>query len=172
LAPVSLTVGPVARGANGVIGAGGALPWRLKSDLAIFRQLTMGKPMIMGRRTWDSLPRRPLPGRANIVLSRDGTFEPKGALVCEDFSEAVQIAREQAAEDGVDEVCVIGGGEVFALALPRARRIYLTEVDAAPEGDVLFPAFDESAWAEARREPHAAGPEDDHAFIFRILERR
>ncbi|HEX4739884.1 MAG TPA: dihydrofolate reductase, partial [Caulobacteraceae bacterium] len=90
---VTLTVGPVARAANGVIGAGGGLPWRLKSDLAIFRQVTMGKPVIMGRKTWDSLPRRPLPGRTNIVLSRDGTFEPKGAVVCEDFSEALQIAR-------------------------------------------------------------------------------
>lgn len=169
---VVLALGPVARAANGVIGAGGGLPWRLKSDLAIFKQVTMGKPMIMGRRTWDSLPRRPLPGRANIVLSRDGTFEPKGALVCEDFSEAVQIAREQAAEDGVDEVCVIGGAEVFALALPRARRLYLTEVDAAPEGDVVFPPFDEFSWREIRREAHPAGPDDDHAFVFRVLERR
>src|ERR1700755_3439091 len=94
-----LTAGPVARARNGVIGRDGALPWRLKSDLAIFRAVTMGKPVIMGRKTWDSLPKAPLPGRTNIVLTRDGSFEPHGALVCEDFSEAVQIAREQAAED-------------------------------------------------------------------------
>jgi dihydrofolate reductase len=169
---VTLALGPVARGANGVIGANGALPWRLKSDLAIFREVTLGKPVIMGRRTWDSLPRRPLPGRTNIVLSRDGSFEPKGALVCEDFSEAAQIGREQAAEDGADEVCVIGGAAIFALALPRARRLYLTEVDAAPEGDVVFPPFDESAWTEIRREAHSAGPDDDHPFVFRVLERR
>jgi dihydrofolate reductase len=169
---VVLALGPVARGANGVIGVDGHLPWRLKSDLAIFRQVTMGKPLIMGRRTWDSLPRRPLPGRTNIVLSRDGRFEPKGALVCEDFAEAVQIGREQAAEDGVDEVCVIGGAEVFALALPRARRLYLTEVDATPQGDVLFPRLDEGAWREIGREACPAGPDDDHAFVFRTLERR
>ena len=168
---VPLTLGPVARAKNGVIGFGGALPWRLKSDMALFRALTTGKPVIMGRKTWDSLPRRPLPGRTNIVLSRDGSFAPAGAIVCEDFAEAVQIGREQAAEDGAEEVCVIGGAALFELALPRARRIYLTEVDAAPEGDVFFPHFDEATWREVRREVHAAGEDDDHAFVFRVLER-
>ena len=162
----------MARGANGVIGAAGALPWRLKSDLALFKALTFGTPVIMGRRTWDSLPRRPLPGRVNIVLSRDGAFQPPGAVVSEDFSEAVQIAREQAADDGEEEVCVIGGAEIFAMALPKARRIYLTEVEASPEGDVLFPPFDEAAWTEVRREAHPAGPDDQFPFVFRVLERR
>jgi dihydrofolate reductase len=162
----------VARGANGVIGAGGALPWRLKSDLALFKALTFGKPVIMGRRTWESLPRRPLPGRVNIVLSRDGSFQPAGAVVSEDFSEAVQIAREQAEDDGEAEVCVIGGAEIFAMALPRARRMYLTEVEASPEGDVVFPPFDEADWSEVRREAHPAGPDDQFPFVFRVLERR
>jgi dihydrofolate reductase len=134
--------------------------------------MTIGKPVIMGRKTWDSLPRKPLPGRSNIVLSRDGSFQPPGAVVCEDFSEAVQIAREQAEDADAAEVCVIGGAALFALALPRARRIYLTEVDAAPEGDVHFPVFDESAWKELRREAHPASEVDDHAFVFRVLERR
>src|SRR5438874_2876447 len=107
-----LTAGPIARARNGVIGRDGKLPWRLKSDLAIFRAVTMGKPVIMGRRTWESLPKKPLVGRTNIVLTRDGSFEAKGALVCEDFSEAVQIAREQAGEDGRDEACVIGGASL------------------------------------------------------------
>jgi len=169
---ILLTLGPVARGTNGVIGRDGGLPWRLKSDLAIFREMTIGKPVIMGRKTWDSLPRKPLPVRSNIVLSRDGSFQPPGAVVCEDFSEAVQIAREQAEDADAAEVCVIGGAALFALALPRARRIYLTEVDAAPEGDVHFPAFDESAWKELRREAHPASEVDDHAFVFRVLERR
>jgi dihydrofolate reductase len=168
---VTLTVGPVARARNGVIGMGGALPWRLKSDLAIFRELTMGKPIVMGRKTWDSLPRRPLPGRTNIVLSRDGRFEPKGAVACEDFSEAVQIARDQAREDGVGEICVIGGAALFEIALPRAKRLYLTEVEADPDGDVWFPPFDEGAWTETRREHHEAGPDDDFAFTLRVLER-
>jgi dihydrofolate reductase len=169
---VHLTLGPVARAKNGVIGRGGALPWRLKSDMALFTALTKGKPVIMGRKTWDSLFRKPLPGRTNIVLSRDGSFEPKGAIVCEDFTEASQIAREQAEDDGVEEYCVIGGAALFALALPKARRIYLTEVDAEAEGDVAFPPFDEAGWTEVRREPHPAGENDDHAFVFRVLERR
>ncbi|WP_426029805.1 dihydrofolate reductase [Caulobacter sp. DWP3-1-3b2] len=167
-----LTVGPVARSLNGVIGRDGDLPWRLKSDLAIFKACTMGKPVIMGRKTWDSLPRKPLPGRMNIVLSQDGSFEPQQAVVCESFLEALQMAKEQAADDGVDEVCVIGGRAIFELALPRAKRLYLTEVQAEVEGDVSFPAFDETAWIEVRREEHPAGPDDDHAFVFRVLERR
>ena len=166
-----LTLGPVARGRNGVIGTGGDLPWRLKSDMALFKALTLGKPVIMGRKTWDSLPLKPLPKRTNIILSRDGSFEPKKAIVCEDFGEAVQIAREQAEEDGVEEFCVIGGAALFALALPKARRIYLTEVDAAPDGDVFLPTIDETHWREVRREAHPAGEGDDHAFVFRVLER-
>src|SRR3954469_21900738 len=125
---VILTVGPVARSLNGVIGRDNDLPWRLKSDLAIFKAATLGKPVIMGRKTWDSLPRKPLPGRMNIVLSRDGSFEPAGALVVETFGDAVQIAREQADDDGAEEVCVIGGSALFDLALPKARRLYITEV--------------------------------------------
>lgn len=169
---VILTLGPVARGLNGVIGRDGALPWRLKSDLALFRELTLGKPVIMGRRTWDSLPRRPLPGRTNIVLSRDGAFAPAGAVVCESLDEAIQIGRDQASDDGAGEVCVIGGAALFAAALPRAARVYLTEVDAAPPGDVVFPPLDEADWIEVRREAHAAGDGDDHAWVFRQLERR
>jgi dihydrofolate reductase len=169
---VILTVGPVARSLNGVIGRDNGLPWRLKSDLAIFKARTMGKPVIMGRKTWDSLPKKPLPGRMNIVLSLDGSFEPPQAVVCESFLEALQMAKEQAADDGADEVCVIGGRAIFELALPRAKRLYLTEVQARVEGDVSFPDFDEAAWTEVSREEHPAGPDDDHAFVFRVLERR
>ena len=169
---VPIALGPVARARNGVIGKDGKLPWRLKSDLALFKQVTMFKPVIMGRKTWDSLPFKPLPGRLNVVLSKDGSFEPNGAVVCESFGEALEIAREQAAEDGAEEVCVIGGAALYALALPRAHRIYLTEVDAEPEGDVTMPAFDEAAWKEVRREAHPAGEGDDHPFVFRVLERR
>lgn len=167
--PIALVV---ARARNGVIGKDGTLPWRLKSDLAWFKANTLGKPVIMGRKTWDSLPLKPLPGRTNIVLTRDGSFEPKNAVVFEDFSEAVQTAREQAEDDGASEVCVIGGNALFQLALPKANRLYLTEVEADPEGDVHFPAFDESAWTEVHREAHPAGEKDDHPFVFRILERR
>src|SRR5689334_5572335 len=125
LIPIAVVV---ARARNGVIGRDGGLPWRLKSDMAWFKASTMGKPILMGRKTWDSLPKKPLPGRLNVVLSRDGSFEPKGAVVSNDFSEALSIAREQAAEDGAAEVCVIGGEALFAAAMPRAKRLYLTEV--------------------------------------------
>jgi len=162
----------VARAANGVIGRDGDLPWRLKSDLALFKANTLGKPIIMGRKTWDSLPRKPLPGRMNVVLSRDGSFEPEQAVVCESFMEAVQMAREQAEDDGAAEVCVIGGRSLFEAALPKAKRLYLTDVAAEVDGDVRFPDFDESAWTEVRREEHPAGEGDDHAFVFRVLERR
>ncbi len=162
----------VARAANGVIGRDGDLPWRLKSDLTLFKANTLGKPIIMGRKTWDSLPRKPLPGRMNLVLTRDGSFESEKAVVCESFMEAVQMAREQAQDDGVDEVCVIGGRALFEMALPKAKRLYITEVDATVDGDVTFPEFDEAAWVEVRRETHPAGDGDDHAFIFRVLERR
>jgi dihydrofolate reductase len=160
-----------ARARNGVIGKDGALPWRLKSDLALFKATTLFKPVIMGRKTWDSLPKKPLPGRLNIVLSRDGSFEPDQALVCESFTDALQIAREQAVDDGAEEVCVIGGAAVFEAAWPKARRLYITEVQADIEGDISLPIFDEQDWRELRREAYPAGPDDEYSFIFRVLER-
>jgi len=169
---VMLTAGPIARARNGTIGRGGTLPWTLKTDLANFRAVTMGKPVIMGRKTWESLPRKPLVGRMNVVLSHDGSFEPKGALVCDDFGEAVGIAREQAAEDGAAEVCVIGGASLFDLALQRARRVYLTDIDADVEGDVFLKPLDERQWREVRAKAYPAGPNDDYPFTIRVLERR
>ena len=169
---ITLTAGPIARARNGVIGQGGTLPWRLKTDLANFRAVTMGKPVIMGRKTWDSLPKKPLVGRTNIVLSRDGSFEPKGAVVCEDFTDAVAIAREQAEEDGAREVCVIGGASLFELALAKAGRIYLTDIDAEVEGDVTLPPLDESRWTEISATAYPAGDGDDYGFTIRVLERR
>ena len=169
---VHLTLGPVARARNGVIGADGKLPWRLRTDLQRFRELTLGKPVIMGRKTWESLPVRPLPGRMNIVMTRDGSYPAYKAIVCDEFTEATQIAREQAEEDGVDEFCVIGGAELFALALPRARRIYLTEVEADAAGDVVMPPIDESQWREVSREACPAGENDEFPVVFRVLERR
>ena len=166
----------VARDRNGVIGRDGDLPWRLRSDLQRFKAITIGKPCIMGRKTWESLPLKPLPGRLNIVLTRDESYEAegrsRGALVCTSLDEAIEIAREQAEDDGLDEICVIGGTALFEKALPRARRLYITEVDAEVEGDALFPAFDEAAWTEVSSEAHPAGEKDDHGFVFRVLEKR
>jgi dihydrofolate reductase len=167
--PIALVA---ARARNGVIGKDGVLPWKLRSDLAWFKACTVGKPVIMGRKTWDSLPFKPLPERMNIVLTRDGSFESRFALAFESFSEAIDVAREQAEEDGVGEVCVIGGASLYEIALPKAKRIYMTEVDAEPEGDTYFPAFDESRWTQVSREDHPAGEKDDHPFSFRVLERR
>ncbi len=168
---VILAAGPIARARNGVIGRDGRLPWRLKSDLAIFRKVTLGKPVIMGRKTFESLP-GPLKGRTNIVLTRERGYQAKGAVVCDDFSEAVQIGREQAAEDGAGEVCVIGGASVFELALGKAQRLYLTEVNGEPEGDVVLPPIDEHQWREVRREHRPASEADQYAFTFRVLDRR
>lgn len=173
LATISLVV---ARGTNGVIGSEGQIPWRIRSDLQRFKAITMGKPCMMGRKTWESLPLRPLPGRLNIVLTRDLSYEQdglsKGAITCTTLDEAIEIARETAEDDGVDEVCIIGGTALYEAALPRAKRLYITEVEAAPEGDATFPSFDESAWIEISSEHHQPGEKDDHAFTFRILERR
>ena len=166
--PIALVV---ARARNGVIGRAGGLPGRLTSDMAVFKASTMGKPVIMGRKTWESLPRKPLPGRLNLVLSRDASFEPAGAVACADLSEALSIGREQAAEDGAEEVCVIGGEALFAASLPKARRLYLTEVQADVDGDARFPDFEEAEWREARRQAYPAAVQDDHPFVFRVLER-
>lgn len=171
MSSVILSAGPIARSRNGVIGREGALPWRLRSDLALFKSVTMFKPVIMGRKTWESLPKRPLPGRMNIVLTRDGSFEAPGALVCDEFSDAVQIAREQAEEDGAEEICVIGGASLFELALKKARRLYLTDVEAEIDGDVRLSPIDESKWREVRAERYPASEADDYAFTFRVLER-
>lgn len=166
----------VARARNGVIGRDGDLPWKLRSDLQRFKAVTMGKPCLMGRATWESLPLRPLPGRLNLVLSRDLSYEEqgkaKGAVVCANLGDAIDIAQETAEEDGVDEICVIGGTALFEATLGRAKRLYVTEVEAEPDGDAVFPAFDEADWIEVSREAHAPGEKDDHAFVFRVLERR
>jgi len=166
----------VARARNGVIGHKGDLPWRLRSDLQRFKAITVGKPCIMGRKTWESLPLKPLPGRLNIVLTRDESYETdgmsKGALVCATLDEAIEIGRETGEDDGVDEICIIGGTALFEMALPRAQRLYITEVEAEPEGDAHFPAFDESAFVETASEAHPAGEKDDHPFTFRTLDRR
>jgi len=160
-----------ARGRNGVIGADGDLPWRLSSDMKLFRDTTRGKPVIMGRKTWESLPRRPLPGRLNIVITRQSGYQAEGATVAGNLGDALAAAFARANEDRVDEVCVIGGAQIYMAALELADRLYLTDVDAAPDGDTRFPEIDETGWTEVRREAHPAGEGDDHAFVFRRLDR-
>jgi dihydrofolate reductase len=162
----------VARGANGVIGSDGDLPWRLSSDLKRFKAITSGKPIIMGRKTWESLPRRPLPGRLNIVVTRQAGYRAEGGVVVGEPGDALKAAFEQARSDGVDEVCVIGGAQIYAAMMGLADRLYLTEVEASPAGDTVLPEIIETAWHEVAREPFPAGPGDDHAFVLRTLDRR
>lgn len=151
---------------NGVIGQGGTMPWRLKSDMRHLRSLTIGKPVVMGRKTWDSLWIRPLPKRTNIVVTRDPAFAAPGALVAPDLDTALQAARGDALRRSASDVMVIGGGEVYAQAMPFADRLEITRIHASPPGDARFPEIDLTIWRESAREAHPAGPDDDAAFDF------
>ena len=160
----------VARGENGAIGVGGDLPWRLSTDLKQFRKVTLGKPVIMGRRTFMSLPRA-LDGRVNIVLTRNAAFVAPGAVMAYNLEEAMDVARKEAAKAGVDEIMVIGGDDVFRAVMPLAKRIYLTEVHATPDADTWLKDFNLKDWRELSRERHEPGPKDEYPFSFVVLER-
>lgn len=156
---------------NGVIGAGNAIPWRLKTDQRRLKALTMGKPVVMGRKTFLSL-RRPLPGRTNIVVTRDSGFRSPGALVTTSLPDALALARADALRRSVAEIAVIGGTEIYAQCMDLADRLELTEVHARPEGDTSFPAIDEARWEEVTRVPNPAGPDDSAAFTYVTYCRR
>jgi len=161
----------VAQGRNRVIGSAGQLPWRLKDDLAHFKRTTMGAPVIMGRKTWESLPKRPLPGRPNIVISRDWNYDAAEARVYSSVSPAINAAKAMALRAGQTEVFIIGGQAIYALALPLADRIYLTEVDAAPEGDAYFPEIGQALWSTQSHTRVDAGEGNDHGFTIKVLDR-
>ncbi|HVL70664.1 MAG TPA: dihydrofolate reductase [Beijerinckiaceae bacterium] len=156
---------------NGVIGRDNKLVWRLKTDLRRFRDLTWGKPILMGRKTYESIG-KPLPGRRTLVLTRDRSFSAPGVDVAHSWPDALAAGRRTAVQMGVSELMVVGGAEIYALALPEADRLHLTQVHAAPEGDALFPDFDRREWREVRREPREPGPDDEYRFTFVDLERR
>ena len=160
----------VAVAKNGVIGRDGALPWRLSSDMKRFKAATMGKPVLMGRKTWDSLPKKPLPGRQNLILTRDADFKADGAWVYTDVAVMLAAARAMAEAAGAEEACVIGGAQLYNAVLPQANRVVLTEVNLEPAGDAHLD-LDLSQWREVSRENVAAGPNDDADFIVRVLER-
>ncbi len=160
----------VAIAENGVIGRVGKLPWYVPSDLKTFRRITLGKPVIMGRKTFDSIG-KPLPGRDNIVVTRDAAFTADGVERAATLDEALAIARRKAAERGVDEIMVIGGAQIYAASLPLADRIYLTRIHARPDGDALFPEPDPSVWREISREPVPPDPRDEAPATLVILER-
>jgi dihydrofolate reductase len=156
---------------NGVIGAGGAIPWRLKTDLQRFKTMTMGKPVVMGRKTFISL-RRPLPGRTNIVLTRDGDFRGAGAVVTTSLADARAVATGDALRRFVTEIAVIGGAEIYAQWMGYADRLEVTEVHARPEGDTYFAAIDTGIWEEVARVRNPAGPDDSAEFSFVTYRRR
>lgn len=166
-APIAV-VAAVAR--NGVIGFENGMPWRLSSDLKRFKALTWGKPLIVGRRSHAAIG-RPLPGRETIVLTRDRAFKEEGVHVAHDLADALGLAEALAEEMDATEIASVGGGEIYALTMPKATRMHLTEIDAEPAGDAFFPPWDQSQWKETFREEHAAGGRDDHAFTFRDLVR-
>jgi dihydrofolate reductase len=156
---------------NGVIGAGGAIPWRLKSDMQRFKTMTMGKPVVMGRKTFVSL-RRPLPGRTNIVVTRDADFRAAGALVTTSFADARAVATGDALRRFATEIAVIGGADIYKQWIDLADRLEVTEVHARPEGETCVPAIDAAKWQEVARERNPAGPDDSAAFSYATYIRR
>ena len=154
----------VAMDRRGVIGLDGALPWRLSADLRNFKAITMGKPLVMGRKTHESIG-RPLPGRQNIVLTRQRDYTAQGCDICHDAEQAL------AACTGAEEVMVMGGAALYELFLPRAGRIYLTRVQAEVDGDTWFPPFDASAWREVERRDQPADERNEHPCSFLLLEK-
>jgi dihydrofolate reductase len=160
----------VAIARNGVIGRDGGLAWRISDDMRHFKATTLGKPIIMGRKTWDSIG-KPLAGRINIIVSRSA-HEIDGAVVAHSPEAALRNAQEAAIHLDADEICVIGGAEIYRALLPLTDRIYLTEVDAAPEGDAHFPDFDEGGWTRRLTGAAQKGPKNEQACRFFILDRR
>jgi dihydrofolate reductase len=159
-------VAAVARGA--VIGRAGTIPWRLPEDLTRFRELTMGQPVVMGRKTWESLPDRfrPLPGRRNVVVTRNAAWHAEGAERAGSLEDALRLV------DGAERVFVIGGGELYAAALPLADELVLTEIDADVEGDTVFPRWNRGAFEETSREQHVAENGTPFSFVTYVRRRR
>lgn len=155
---------------NRVIGVDNQLPWYLPEDLRFFKRMTQAKPLVMGRKTYQSIG-RPLPGRLNIVVTRDPGFQHDGLRVCHDLASALTLADQQAIIDGAEEIMVMGGAEIYAQALPFASRLYLTEVEVEVEGDARFPELDPAEWEEVQRRPGSPA-EGQPAYAFVAYRRR
>ena len=165
--PVSIVV---AVADNGVIGRDNALIWRLRTDLQHFKALTLGRPMVMGRKTFQSIG-KPLPGRETIIVTRDPAFRAEGAFVAHDLAAALALAGERAVALGADSIPVVGGGDIYRQAMPLAQRLHLTRVHCSPAGDTFFPDPDPAAFIATRRERHDAGPHDEFSFTFLDYDR-
>lgn len=155
---------------NHVIGLDNRMPWHLPADLKHFKAMTLGKPIIMGRKTWDSLG-RPLPGRLNLVVSRQPDLQLEGAETFTDLDSALTRAEQWAREQGVDELMLIGGAQLYAQSLPQAQRLYLTRIEASPEGDAFFPDYDQAEWERIDSQAHPAEG-DSPAYRFETWQRR
>ena len=155
---------------NGVIGRDNALPWHIRSDLQHFKRLTLNRPVVMGRKTYESIG-KPLPGRTNIVISRDPAYAAEGIVVADSLDKAIEIAREDAKARGKDEIAVIGGSGIFAQSLSFADRLEITQVHARPDGDTFFPPIDTKIWRETARMRQEAAPQDDADMSFITYER-
>ncbi len=162
-------VAAVAR--NGVIGRDNGLAWRLSSDLKRFKALTLGKPLLMGRKTFESIG-RPLPGRQTIVITRDRSAQISGVVIAHDLEAGLSAAQAAARRMRASEVIIAGGGQIYAQCIGEAHRLHITEVDLAPDGDVLFPHIDPALWFEKLREKHSRSANDEAAFSFVTHERR
>ena len=156
---------------NGVIGRNGDLPWHVPADLKHFKTVTMGKPLIMGRKTFESIG-KPLPGRTMIIITRDSSYQAEGITVSDNWDGAIAAARATLGNADDSEVMVIGGAEIYALAFPHADRLYLTEIHETIEGDTVFPEFDRTQWRETAREDHESEGSNGPAFSFVSLERK
>ena len=156
---------------NGVIGSDQTIPWRVPSDMAFFKRTTMGKPVVMGRKQYETVG-KPLPGRANIVITRQRDYQPEGVLVFHDIEAALAKAREIALADGVDEIMIIGGGELYAQLIDRADRLYITHIDLHPTGDVRFPAIAPEQWAVVDLPEVTPSPKDEATYRVKVYERR
>lgn len=155
---------------NGVIGAGNAMPWKLSSDLKRFKALTLGKPVVMGRKTFESIG-KPLGGRLNVVVTRRTDFAPDGVTVAPTVDAALVAAEAGAKAASADEIMVIGGGEIYRAAFDRADRLYVTHVEASPEGDTHFPGIDPAVWRSTTAETLPFGPKDSAPTTFVIYDR-
>lgn len=162
----------VAAARNGVIGRDGKMPWHNPSELAYFKATTMGKPVIMGRKTFQSIG-RPLPGRRNLVISRDQLFDAPGTEKVSSLGSALTLAAASVSPDAPPpaEIMIIGGGQIYAEALPLADRIYLTRIEAEPDGDAAFPELDAAIWRETSRRPLPMGPRDEYPAVAFIYDR-
>lgn len=160
----------VAVAENGVIGREQLLPWRIPGDLKHFKAVTMGKPLVMGRKTHESIG-KPLPGRTNLVLTRDQDWRAEGVIIAHSLEEILRLANEDANKTGANEIAIIGGSSLFEELLPSVSKIELTEVHASPEGDVYFPQYDRTSFRETRREGPMQGDKDEYAYSVVTLER-